>query len=257
MRLSVITDEVSDDMTLALRMLESFDVGAVEIRVFGGRNVTAHPPEDWRRLAVDLRAGGFDCPVVDSPFLKDTRAPSRSTVDWSPLDRAIDAAGALGARTVRVFSGSRVFGGGSDHLVDVLGEAVRRAAVAGLGIAVEIEPVCEIATAAEAVALADRARAPTWGYVLDPGNESYLTGRPADISAVAKLTPLISHVHVKDVDTGRDRVRVGTGVVGWADQLGTLRDCGYTGYLSMETPATRESVASLRALAATAGIDLT
>jgi L-ribulose-5-phosphate 3-epimerase len=280
-RLSVITDEISDDAVQALRVVESMGVGAVEIRVLDGRNIVYHAPEAWRRLAGDIAAGGFDCPVVDSPFLKETPVPGDpdwNGLDWSPFERAVEVADALGAGTVRVFSGRRGPDGarpGPDGagerpdtdqwLADVLEEAAGRARQAGRRIAVEIEHVCAIATAAEAAAFAERFGG-GWGFVLDPGNESYLTGRPAEAGLVAGLAPRIGHVHVKDVSAAHAWVRVGDGIVGWSEHLVALRDSGYTGYLSMEThyraepagleTATRESVAALRDLAQTAGIEL-
>jgi len=267
-RLSVITDEISDDIATALRVAGSLDVTAVEIRVVDGHNIVHHPEAAWRRLARELQAGGFTCPVLDSPFLKETPVPGDpdwSTVDWSTLDRAVEVAGVLGAPTVRVFSGRRQDRADvSDWLVDVLAEAASRAASGGRRIAVEIEHVCTIATAAEALALRERAGTPDWGYVLDPGNESHLTGRPAQSGPVAALAPSIRHVHVKDVDRDGGWVRVGSGMVGWDAQLAALRDAGYAGFLSMEThyatppagleTATRDSVESLRELARTAGV---
>jgi len=269
-RLSVITDEISADMPTALRVAESLDIDAVEVRVVDDRNIVEHPADAWRRLAHDLAAGGFSCPVLDSPFLKETPVPGDPAwagVDWARLDRAVEAATVLGAGTVRVFSGRRRAGTDAlGWLVDALAETAARAGRAGLRVAVEIEHVCTVATAAEAVALVTRAGAVDWGFVLDPGNESYLTGRPADVPLVASLAPHVRHVHVKDVDDGGAWARVGTGIVGWPDQLAALRDCGYSGFLSMEThyavppdglaSATRESVEALRKLCHGAGVAL-
>lgn len=274
MRLSVITDEISDDAIQALRVAESMGVGAVEISVIDGRNIVYHSPEAWRRLAGDIAAGGFDCPVVDSPFLKETPVPGDpdwNGLDWSAFERAAEVAGALGAGTVRVFSGRRGPVAAEERpdtgqwLADVLDEAAGRARQAGLRIAVEIEHVCAIATVAEAAAFASRFDG-VWGYVLDPGNESYLTGQPAEAWLVPGLAPRIGHVHVKDVSPAHEWVRVGDGIVGWSDHLVALRDSGYAGYLSMEThyrvepagleTATRESVAALRAIARDAGVTL-
>jgi L-ribulose-5-phosphate 3-epimerase len=273
-RLCVITDEISDDVTHALGVAESLELGAVELRILDGRNIVEHPPAVWRRVAASLAAGGFACPVVDSPFLKESPVPGDEDwrgVDWSTFDRAVEVAGVLGAGIVRVFSGRRrpePTGAGPGvlgWLAETLAEADERARQGGRDIAVEIEHVCTVATAAEAVGLAELARG-DWGWVLDPGNESYLTGRPAQADLVDTLAPGIRHVHVKDVDPRRSWIRVGDGVVDWTAQLTALRDSGYTGHLSMEThyraepagleTATRESVTALRELAAAAGIEL-
>jgi L-ribulose-5-phosphate 3-epimerase len=273
-RLSVITDEISDDIAYALDVCASLGVERAEIRSMAGRNLVDHPPEAWHRVAGLLGAGGFACPVFDSPFLKETPVPGDDDfggVDWAVLDRAIEIAGVLGASTVRVFSGRRRGAGiGApdpgllDWLADVLAETADRAAWTGLDIAVEIEHACTLGTAAEAAALSTEDGG--WGFVLDPGNESYLTGRPADVELVSALAPRIRHVHVKDVDAGQAWIRVGDGLVGWPDQLAALRGNGYAGHLSMEThyatgpagaeTATRESVAALRTLASAAGIEL-
>jgi L-ribulose-5-phosphate 3-epimerase len=291
-RLCVITDEISDDIVHALDVCESLGVDTAEIRSMAGRNLVDHPADAWRRVAGLLATGGFACPVFDSPFLKEAPVPGDGDwtgVDWPMFERATEIAGVLGAGTVRVFSGRRRAAGSGagspdpgpdpgvlDWLADVLAETADRAAEAGLGIAVEIEHACTIGTAAEAATLlgalsggssgALSAADGGWGYVLDPGNESYLTGRAADVELVSALAPRIRHVHVKDVDRGRAWIRVGAGLVGWRDQLGALRDSGYAGHLSMEThyatapagpeTATRESVAALRTLASAAGIEL-
>ena len=279
MRLCVITDEISDDLAHALTVAGSLGIGAVELRVVDGANIVTHPTASWRRVAAMLAAGGFTCPVLDSPFLKETPVPGDpdwAGVDWSTFSRAVEVAHLLGAGAVRVFSGRRRTGRPADRraggcredtvvhwLTDTLGEAADHARTAGLDVAVEIEHVCTVATAAEAAALGTDG----WRYVLDPGNESYLTGAAARADLVPELAPRIGHVHVKDVDPAGAWTRVGTGLVGWPDQLGALRDSGYSGHLSMEThyavppagleTATRESVAALRSLAGTAGIDLT
>src|SRR5256884_5488683 len=74
-RLSVITDEISADMPTALRVAESLDIDAVEVRVVDDRNIVEHPADAWRRLAHDLAAGGVSCPAPGSPVLKGTPGP--------------------------------------------------------------------------------------------------------------------------------------------------------------------------------------
>ena len=69
-----------------------------------------------------------------------------------------------------------------------------------------------------------------------------------------------------DYASGAGWVKPGEGIVGWGSQLRSLADAGYQDYLSIEThysapvggtvQATRDSVASLRRIAAESGISL-
>ena len=262
MRLSVITDEVDPDFDAALRVCESLGVSGIEVRTIGGRNIVHHPPGTVRRVRDALSAGGFSCPVVDTPFLK-TRIEETA---WADLDRGIEIAHELGAGIVRLFSGLRLPqpADALPWLVETLTESSRRAANAGLTVALEIEFVCNIALATEARELLRRLPPDTIGLVWDPGNEAKFLGvrpDPADQDAVRDA---IHHVHVKDFKN--DWVQVGSGIVDWDAQLAALAAGGYAGYLSMEThhatpdggaaEATRESVAALRELAARRGVDL-
>jgi sugar phosphate isomerase/epimerase len=262
MRLSVITDEVDPDFHAALRVCESLGVRGVEVRTVDGRNIVHHPPQTVRKVRNALAAGGFSCPVVDTPFLK-TRIEETA---WADLDRGIDIAVALGAGVVRLFSGLRLPrpADALPWLVDALAEASLWAAEAGLTIAVEIEFSCNIALASEARELLRRLPPDTIGLVWDPGNEAKFLGFRPDPAEYRTVQNAVRHVHVKDFKD--DWVQVGAGIVDWDAQLDALAESDYQGYLSMETryatpdggaaAATRESVAALRELAARRGIDL-
>jgi L-ribulose-5-phosphate 3-epimerase len=262
MRLSVITDEVDPDFDDALRVCESLDVRGIEVRTVDGRNIVHHPPETVRRVRDSLAAGGFTCPVVDTPFLK-TKVEETA---WADLDRGIEIAGMLGAGIVRLFSGLRIAEPETalPWLADVLAESSRRAAEAGLTVALEIEFVCNIALAREARELLRWLPADAVGLVWDPGNEAKFLGLRPDPAEYRTVQRAVRHVHVKDFDG--DWVKVGDGIVDWDAQLAALASGGYQGYLSMETHyatpeggaagATRESVAALREIAARRGVDL-
>ena len=91
MRLSVITDEIAPDLDAALRECEALGLSAVELRSVGGRNVVHHDQSRLREFQKALAAGGFTCPVVDTPFLKATKAI------WEHLDRGMEIADLVGA----------------------------------------------------------------------------------------------------------------------------------------------------------------
>jgi sugar phosphate isomerase/epimerase len=262
MRLSVITDEIAPDLDTALSECEALGLAAVELRSVGGRNVVHHEQSRLRAFHQALRGGGFSCPVVDTPFLKATKAI------WEHLDRGMEIADLVGATAIRVFSGLRV----DDRewylpwLADVLSSAARQARAAGFTLLLEIDEACMIATVAEADELLAKMAPGLLGVVWDPANEArFRDARPDPVNR-GKIADAVAHVHVKDYACGEGWVRPGAGIVGWGSQLRSLADAGYEGYLSIEThyaapvggavQATRDSVAALRGIAAEGGISL-
>lgn len=264
MRLSVITDEISEDLDTALGVCAELGIQTVELRRVDGAFVVAHDAASLGRIRAALAAGGFDCAVVDTPFLK-TAAP---LAEWDVLERGFEVAATLGARTVRVFSGLR--DGDVDAArawaAEILAEAVDRARRAGMGIALEIEHVCTVATGAEARRLLDLLPGDGLPLVWDPGNEARFTGATPDPAGYAAVRDRIAHVHVKDVGTDGAWTRVGAGLVDWGLELRRLAADGYDGLLALEThyaldegglpAATRECAAALRAVAAHEGVEL-
>lgn len=265
MRLSVITDEISDDLDTALGLCSELGIATVELRGVGGANVVAHDAASIGRIRTALAGGGFACDVIDTPFLK----TERPLAEWDALERGFEAAHALGAGAVRVFAGMR--DGDLDATTawaaETLAEAQERARGAGLRVVLENEFVCAVATAAEVRALLDRLpETDGIGVVWDPGNEARFTGARPDPAGYEAIRDRIAHVHVKDVDGRGEWTRVGDGLVDWGDELRRLAADGYDGLLALEThyhagdgglpAATRECAASLRALAADAEVEL-
>ena len=70
MRLSVITDEISQDVDYALEVCEDLGVKTVELRAIGGANVVSHDQSSLQRVKTSLEDRGFDVCAISSPFLK-------------------------------------------------------------------------------------------------------------------------------------------------------------------------------------------
>jgi L-ribulose-5-phosphate 3-epimerase len=268
MRLAAITDEISQDLGIALRECEAIGVETVELRTVDGTQLVEHDAAAVRRIGAAIRGGGFRCAVVDTPFLK--AAPVDAEVDaaeWATLRRGIELASELGAGTVRVFGGARRDPPpGAAWAAETLGRAVELAAAAGVRVALEIEWECAIATGLEAAEVLAAMPANGLGIVWDPGNEARLTGSAPEPDGYAAIKDRIVHVHVKDVDDGGGWTRVGRGLADWPGALRQLAADGYDGLLSLEThyglpdggpaAATRETAGALRAIAAEEGIAL-
>jgi L-ribulose-5-phosphate 3-epimerase len=270
MRLAAITDEISQDLDVALRVCESLGVETVELRTIDGAQLVDHDAATVRRIDSAIRSGGFACAVIDTPCLK--AAPVGEPVseaEWTSLRRGLELAAALGAGTVRVFGGARpreAASFGARWTADVLARAIDLAAEAGVRVALEIEWECAVATRSEAADVLAAMPVDGLGIVWDPGNEGRFTGAATAPDGDAAVRDRIVHVHVKDVDDRGEWTRVGSGLVDWPGELRRLADDGYDGLLSLEThyslqdgglpAATRESAKALRELAADEGIAL-
>jgi sugar phosphate isomerase/epimerase len=276
--LSIITDEISQDLDRALEVCEDLGVRTVELRAIGGANVVSHDQSSLQRVKTTLEDRDFDVCAISSPFLKchlygngtpqgalHFASPASREEQWNVLERTLNVARLLDAPVVRAFSFWRVPDPASvrEELVRTLVQAAERAQEAGLELGLENEHECNVGTGAEAAWVLDRV--PSLGLVWDPGNEA-MTGSEPFPSGYSHVRGRVAHVHLKDVDDQGNWTKVGTGVIDFPGQLRVLAEDGYAGVLSLETHyetpdggpegATRESVAALRALCAQAGVDL-
>ena len=280
MRLSVITDEISQDLAAALGVCEDEGVGTLELRAVGGANIISHDQSSLKRIKATLEDRDFDVCAISSPFLKchlygngtpqgalHFASPASREEQWNVLERTLNVARLLDAPVVRAFSFWRVPDPASvrEELVRTLVQAAERAQEAGLKLGLENEHECNVGTGAEAGWVLDRV--PSLGLVWDPGNEAMMgSGSEPFPGGYSHVRGRVAHVHLKDVDDRGNWTKVGTGIIDFPGQLRALAEDGYAGVMSLETHyeipdggpegATRESVAALRALCAQAGVDL-
>jgi L-ribulose-5-phosphate 3-epimerase len=279
-RLSIITDEISQDLDRALEVCEDLGVKTVELRAIGGANVVSHDPSSLEWVKTTLEDKGFDVCAISSPFLKchlygdetpqgamHFASPASREEQWDVLERALNVARLLGAPVVRAFSFWRVPDPASvcEEVVQTLAQAVERAQEVGLKLGLENEHECNVGTGDEAGWVLDRIPYPSFGLIWDPGNEAMLGSKPFP-AGYSHVRGRVSHVHLKDVDDEGDWTKMGTGTIDYVGQVRALAEDGYAGALSLETHyeapvgglegATRESVTAIRALCEQAGVEL-
>jgi sugar phosphate isomerase/epimerase len=253
--LAAITDEFAPDLGTALEAMQQLGFGEAELRLIDGKNIVELTDAEVAaaRDAVDRRGmrvvsiaspllkyvlpGG---PDIDPRFNQDVFGASYTVDDHERLtQRALDAAQALGARIIRVFSfwrtvePRRCF----PAVVDALRPLCDAAAARGLRIGLENEFACNVGTADEAAALLEALPHQALGLIWDPANMAVLGGRPFPDGYARLPLDRLLHVHVKDC-TVNDFVptwqRVGTNI-DWRGQIAALIRDGYTGSFSLET----------------------
>ncbi|MGH2532970.1 MAG: sugar phosphate isomerase/epimerase family protein [Thermomicrobiales bacterium] len=280
MRLSIITDEITQDFAHALDVCEELGVRTVELRAVDGSNVVSHDQASLTKIKAQLEERGFDVRGIASPFLKchirgdgapagatHGAAPSSREEQWEVLEQSFRVADLFGAPLVRTFSYWRAPDPESvrDETLEVLAEATRRTEAAGFILGLENEHACNIGTGAESAWYLERIPSPTFGMIWDPGNEAALGSTPYP-NGYEHVRGRIAHVHLKDRDASGRWVRMGDGIIDWVGQLRHLAADGYDGPLSLEThyrtpdggseAASRESLIALRRLCDEAGVTL-
>lgn len=277
MKLSVVTDELSADLETALEVARELGLDGVELRGIGQARYPFVTDLERVRVPQLLAEAGLPVAAI-SPGLFKIPFPSPAPVDtrilrWEDaavfartasaealvrrhlevvLPESIDAARAIGAPTIVAFSFDRgngqAPGRAPDGVVDVLRDAARLVAAAGLVLAIEVEHICWGDTAARTAELIGRVGHPAIGINWDPAN-AYRAGddRPFP-DGYAAVRELVRHVHAKDAGidpaTGQRGFRY-EGIIDWPGQIEALARDGYTGFVSIE-PHERPKIALAR-----------
>jgi L-ribulose-5-phosphate 3-epimerase len=256
-KLSVFTDEISQDLEKALKIASTeMGLGFVELRSAWGKNVMAWDARDVAdarallkqfKLAVSSIAGPLY--KVDWPGAPVSRHSPRDQfgADYvfeqqdEVLARGLELARAFGTAHLRCFDFWRLddpapFRAAMDR---TLAEAAHRAAARGITLVMENEYACNTATGAEAVRTLKAVQSPAFKLNWDPGNSAF-RGETAFPDAYRLLPPgRIGHVHVKDAARKADGTfewaELGKGVIDYVGQFRALKRDGYRGFVVLET----------------------
>ena len=280
-RLGVITDEISEDFDHALAVSAELGIRDIELRSIWEKSIVDQDDEALGRIKSAVHNGGFNVVSIASPFLKthitgggapaagNTHSAGNATRAEQPavLERTLKAADVLDAPIVRTFSFWRLDVPNSvrEDILEELTRATETVHKAGLLLGLENEHACNIATGEESRWYLDRIADSTFGLIWDPGNEAALGSNPIP-DAYELVKDRIHHIHLKDAisfEDGAGFTAVGDGAIDYVQQFKLLVRDGYDGVLSIEThykkngekePATRDSAAGIRRVAAEAGL---
>ncbi len=242
-RLSVFSDEVSQDLDVVSKFAKEFSLDGVEIR-----NLWGKPPQDLLeeagRIKRILSQHGLKVSAISSPFFKaDIDSDSEYTRHLEILKRCIRLAKKLDTGIIRGFTfwrkgplSSRI-----DDIVEKYQKPLEILEAEGIILGIENEPSTFVGNGKELHQFLDRIQSKNVMAIWDPGNDimdpSGETPYPCGYSHVKER---IIHVHIKDgIRKGPEGkpqfTPVGEGEVDYRGQLQALRQDGYAGYLSLET----------------------
>ncbi len=248
MRLSIILDELGDDVGTALDACQRLGLDGVELRTLGGSSVVDAGDAELVRAVEAVHERGLTVTALATPVLKcslpglpaptgalhGARASATIEDSWRQLDRALEIAECHAIPFVRIFSGWRVPDPPrvTGEVAEVVAEALRRAGSSPVEVLLENEHDCNVGTARETSDLLGRV--PGLRVIWDPGNH-VRGGGPPEESALDESIERIAHLHLKDVDAKGRWVPLGTGLVPFATLVPRLLGAGYAGVFSLET----------------------
>ena len=242
-KLSVITDEVSQDLETVTRFADRFNLDGIEIRSVWGRS-----PQDLVDRMHDvkkmLRRYDLEVSAIASPFFKadiDSREQYEKHLDI--LRNCIQLAKALDTKIVRGFTFWRK--GRLDEYLEKIIELFQKPLgiieSEGVLLGIENEPSTFIRNGKELAHFLNRLGSNHVKAIWDPGNNIWdPTGEIPYPDGYIYVRDKTVHVHVKDgVRRGSDGkpqcIAFGDGEVDYPGQLRALKEDGYRAYLSLET----------------------
>jgi sugar phosphate isomerase/epimerase len=249
--LGIITDEVDDDLTVALDHIRRWELPWIELRLVNGRNLVTLDDAEAADVAAAVKTAGRRVICLASPFLKCSLHVGQAPPDdpfvvpggyvehLAVLDRALELAQCFEAPYIRIFAFWREPDPVAvhDEIVRRLEAPVRRAERAGVTLVLENEATTCCATGAETAAVVRQVGSPALRVLWDPGNAANADEQPYP-AGYAAVRDLVAHVQVKDVARPNagvsGHVPVGQGTIDYVGQFRALAADGYGGVISLE-----------------------
>jgi L-ribulose-5-phosphate 3-epimerase len=213
-QLGAISDELSQDLEQALKIMKAHGLHWIELRTVGGKYNTEASPGEVKRIRDLVRAYGFKVSVVDTALFKCDLPGTKNVVgekDAYPysgqmdlLKRAMDRADAFGTDKIRVFAFWRTARPRDSfpQIAQELAKAAETAARSKMRLLLEDEGSCNVGCGRELAAMLKLVPATNLGANWDVGNGYWHeeVSYPTGYSLLPKSR--VWHVHLKDVHCG-------------------------------------------------------
>jgi sugar phosphate isomerase/epimerase len=254
MKLSLITDEVSQDLDTALEFGLDLGMRWFALRSVWGKNVLNLDDAEVEAIVRRMRARKVGVSALLSPLLKCYLTGDETTDDptghFVGFSRSLDThirsfaraswlAARFEARLVRVFSFLKQDTLHFSKALPTISYGLERSRSAiTTTICLENEHTCYVDTF-PALQRFLRQRSEGNGglrLAIDPCNHLCVTGVDGfeQLQAASELLMAASDVHVKDRDGAGRYVTVGEGVLPWPLFMDELRRSGYQGFVTLE-----------------------
>jgi L-ribulose-5-phosphate 3-epimerase len=242
-RISIVTDEIAQDLDTVSQFLREHDMRMVEIRTVGGKRIPDIDRRIWEDVKKRCMQEGWRILALSPGTFKghhSDRERARRELNET-LPETMSRANEVKAKYIITFG----FMGEADeappgHVAEYLREAAELCREGGVALLLENEPGSYADTGERTRRLLDMVNHPNIFANWDPCN-SNIFDDPGKLAESARaLGSFIKHVHVKDGApvAGSLFARYGpisSGRLGWGEHLRALKDMGYRGWFGVET----------------------
>ncbi len=263
--LSVITDEISQDLAHALDVAQRFGINVVEVRNIWHKNIALFTDDELGRVKDMLAPRGMKVNVVSGPFAKCVLPGSRwakdagtsfarnPTYNLGCFDRLVKIATFFDTPFLRIFNFLKFGAGGFEkgwaRMKDTLRPYIERAEQLGKIFVLENDIGFHADTVEHTRRFFEEMRSPALRLNLDPGN--YFSVKSPTTPAAFQWfydAGLVAHMHVKDARRrfpfiGGNWGVVGEGRIDYRSLFKQALDHGFKGYFSLETHALKNKEA--------------
>lgn len=245
-KLSVISDEISQDFQRVVDVCKEYGVPQVE-----PRSVWDTPPhklsdDQLQQMKRILDEAEMSVSAIAAPFLKcDLGDEKAYNEHLDLLRRCAEMCHLFGCNIVRGFTFWKTGPAEAvwQQLLDSYAKPIKICEDEGIFIGIENEASTHIATAAEAERMYKDLNSPKVRAIWDAANEVFAeNGELPFPDAWERMKPWLIHVHIKDAvkdpeaEGGARCVPVGDGgYIDYPAQFQALKDMGYEGACSLET----------------------
>ena len=243
-KLSVITDEVSQDLETVAKFADRFKLDGIEIRSVWNRN-----PQDLinkiDEIKKILKKYELKVSAIASPFFKaDIASENEYQKHLDILKNCINLAKSLDTNIIRGFTFWRKNHLDEHYLEKIIEKFQKPLEIIeseDVMLGIENEPSTFVGNGRELALFLDRLGSKNVKAIWDPGNNIWdPSGETPYPDGYQYVKDKIIHVHIKDgVRKGAggkpECVAFGEGEIDYLGQLRALKENGYRDYLSLET----------------------
>ncbi|MBO4886848.1 MAG: sugar phosphate isomerase/epimerase [Firmicutes bacterium] len=237
MRLSVITDEFTQDLSEAIRFAKEYDLDALELRTIDDLPIEQLSENRLCEIGSLIHEAGLSVCNLAGSFGKCLYRDREN--EKEKLEKLIRAAKILDVSYIRGFGFFSEDGPSIEEAAKALVDPVKRLEQEGITLLLEADPSVTTTNHRALRKLIERIDRPNVGAIYDPGNDIWdPQGEKPFPDGWNEVKTSTRHIHIKDARMTKDgaqAVKVGSGEVDFPSILKAVRDSGYEGFLSLET----------------------